>query len=140
MTDQQAGIYRRLNLHTVILVILVFAVLIVSGRTLFRGALAQLHTLSLYWSGDELHAYSAKDGPYVVTHLFQPGSSSQQRSVAQLSNPVTIIDSSGHYFTYEEIQALTWVGSSGDTISPPAVGAEIKALYWIPRQTDRASQ
>lgn len=98
-----------------------------------------VYALGASWQNDALHVYSAKDGPFVVTHLYQPRSDSRGSSVAQLPEPVTIIDSSGHYFTLTEIRALKWVGASGGKASPPSPGTEVKAFYWVPKETESTS-
>ena len=136
MSDPKEVIVRRLNRHTIILALVVCCILAVGGVSFLRRIDDGMHTLRLSWMNGGLKVYSSKDGPFVVTHLFQPWSGSRESSVAQLLEPVTIIDSRGHYFTLAEIQALTWVGASGSTNAPPAVGTDLKAFYWIPRETE----
>jgi hypothetical protein len=140
MTDPKQETVRRLNRHSIILALLVCCIVGIAGAIFLRTMPDRMYALRLSWMDDGLKVYSAKDGPFVVTHLFQPWSGSRESSVARLPEPVTIIDSRGHYFTRAEIQALTWVGASGRTNSPPAAGTVVKAFYWIPRETEPSSE
>lgn len=94
-----------------------------------------IYSLRAAWHGDTLHLVSAKDGPFMVTHLVKLRSSESEYAIAQLPQPVTIIDSRGHYFSKADIDGLTWIGFSGKEQPPPAVGAEVRALYFIPLET-----
>jgi hypothetical protein len=140
MNDANKAIVRRMNRHTVILVALLCGVAIGIGVLFARRMHEDISSLKLSWMNDGLKAYSSSDGPFVITHLFHPWSGSRESSVAQLPQPVTVIDSRGHFFTHADIRGLTWVGASGETNSPPSVGTDLKAFYWVPKETDRTSE
>ena len=137
--DPNEQLLRRVNRHTIILVVILCCILGFAGSAFLLHLKASVLSLRLSWMGEDLKVYSPKDGPFVVTHLFQPWSGTQECSVATLPVPVTIIDSRGHYFSREELHALTWIGASGRTNSPPPVGRHVKAFYWVPKETDRTS-
>jgi hypothetical protein len=116
---------------------------VVTAAGLVLGAVLTLKTISdrvtrleISWRGDSLQIYSAKDGPFVVTHLFRQWSNDHESCVAQLPQPITIIDSKGYYISAQEISALTWIGASGKTNAPPPAGTPLRAFYLVPRQTD----
>jgi len=139
MSDPTKAMRRRLNRHTIGLVLVACCIVAVAGVSLLHRVHEDIAALQLSWMGDRLKVYSSKDGPFVVTHLFQPWSGSRESSVALLPEPVTIIDSRGHQFSHADIQSLTWVGTSGKTAPPPLVGTDLKAFYWVPQETDRIS-
>jgi len=116
----------------VCLVLIILVLLGMAGLWFLRMKTEKMFRLSACWSGDQIHVSSAKDGPWLVTHLVAYQAYGGWRAVAQLTNPVTIIDSRGHYFSREEIDKLEWVDFSGGTQTPPAVGEEIGVMYIVP--------
>lgn len=140
MSDSKEPMPYRLNKRTIILAFVVCCIVAGAGARFLHTVHESTSALRLSWTDHGLKVYSAKDGPFVLTHLFQPWSGSRESSVAQLPEPVTIIDSRGHYFTHAEIQALAWIGASGCTNSPPSAGTDLKAFYLVPRATDPTSE
>ncbi|MFO1488422.1 MAG: hypothetical protein U1F65_08085 [Verrucomicrobiota bacterium] len=103
---------------------------------LVRYTIQKTYRLKATWRGESLKIYSAKDGPWVVTHLVKMRDGTNEYAVAQLPSPVTIIDSRGEYFSTGVIQSLTWITRSGSTSAPPVVGHPMKAFYFVPEQTE----
>lgn len=100
-----------------------------------RHQLADTFRPRIAWRTDSLHINSAKDGPWVVTHLIKLREGTNEYTVAQLPSPATIIDSRGERFTTNFLQSLTWVTHSGATSAPPASGHPMRALYFVPEET-----
>ena len=117
-TDLQT--LRRWNQFLLLIVIL--AMIGLGGGYIFRAMDTQAGRLNAAWRGDTLHLYSGRDGPFVVTHLFKPWNDGIESSVAELPDPITIIDSRGERISADEIGALTWIGASGKTNTPPPAG------------------
>jgi hypothetical protein len=118
-------------------IVLIFLVLLgIAGLWFLNKTYEDLHRLSARWEGNEIHVASMQDGPWLVTHLvaYQNG---YWHAVAQLTKPVTIIDSYGHYFSQEELAKLDWVDSKGEKQAPPAVGSKIGVMYIIPIESNR---
>jgi hypothetical protein len=105
------------------------------GVMLIRHQIREMFRLRAAWDTSSLHVYSAKDGPWVITHLVKLGSETNQYAVAQLPSPATIIDSRGEHFTTNFMQSLTWITLSGSTSAPPTFGDPMRAFYYVPEQT-----
>jgi hypothetical protein len=116
--------------------LLVVALLICLGFVFLQHAVHEVHRLRVMWDGDNVHVFSASDGPFVMTHLARMRDGTNEYAVAQLPSPVTIIDSRGERFSAGFIDSLTWITPSGSTSAPPAVGSPMKAFYYIPEQTE----
>src|SRR5262245_47074595 len=95
--------------------------------------------LSVTWRSDVLHVHSAKDGPWIVTHLVKMRDGTNQYAVAALPSPVAIIDSRGECFTTNFLHSLTWITHSGDTSSPPHTGDRMSVFYFVPEQSKASS-
>ena len=93
----------------------------------------EMFRLEAKWRSDTLHVSSAKDGPWVVTHLVLKDGG--KYAVAALPSPVAIIDSRGERFTTNFLQSLTWIEDSGQTSSPPKVGDRVMVFYYVPEQS-----
>ncbi len=127
----------RLQRWNLFWLVLVASTALVLGAIFFvRMMTERVARLEATWRGDNLHIHSAKDGPFIVTHLFKPWINDQESCVAQLPQPMTIIDSRGHYFSGQEISSLIWIGASGRTNTPPSVGTPLRVFYLVPCQTD----
>lgn len=124
-------------LARVLFSLLTLAFLAVAGAWLLRWQAREIFRLSARWSGEQIHVYSSKDGPWYVTHLVVYQSNGYWRAVAQLPTPVTIIDSRGHYFTAEQISKLQWIDLRGETQAPPVVGENIGVMYSEPAEGKR---
>ncbi|HEX7469350.1 MAG TPA: hypothetical protein VF437_01245 [Verrucomicrobiae bacterium] len=96
----------------------------------------EVYRLRAAWGAESLHIYSAKDGPWVITHLVKMRAGTNEYAVAQLPSPVTIIDSREERFSTGFIHSLTWVTPSGSTSAPPLVGHPMSAFYFVPEQTE----
>lgn len=138
MSDQEKQLYRLVRWNRLWLVLLILLVLGFTGLFCVKKVLKNVYSLHVAWHGDALHVYSGKDGPFVITHLVKLGNS--EYAAAQLPHPVTIIDSRGHYFSKVDIESLEWIGTSGKQQSPPAVGTDVKAFYFIPLETEPTSR
>jgi len=119
------------------LILISLALLAITGAWFVRWQTTEMFRLSARWSGEQIHVYSAKDGPWYVTHLVAYQSNGYWRAVAQLPTPVTIIDSRGHYFTPEQIGKLQWIDLCGETQAPPVVGENIGVMYSEPAEGKR---
>lgn len=110
------------------------------GIIFVRHQLTQMSRPNAAWGTSTLHIYSAKDGPWVVTHLVKLRQGTNEYAVAQLPVPATIIDSRGEYFTADFLQSLTWITRSGATSAPPEIGHPMKAFYFVPEESNDVSQ
>ena len=107
----------------------------VAGWILFRDIEQRTFRLRVSWTNNNLHICSAKDGPWIVTHLVQMRPNSRfYDSVAQLPTPLTIIDSRGEYFPLQAMQSLSWVDHSGAQVAAPKPGQPMSAFYFVPEQ------
>ena len=107
----------------------------VAGWILFHRMTQDMFRLRASWTNAVLHIYSAKDGPWIVTHLVQMRPNSRfYDSVAQLPTPITIIDSRGEHFSLAAMQSLSWVDSSGAHVAAPKQGQPMSAFYFVPEQ------
>jgi hypothetical protein len=117
------------------IVLLSIVVIAAAGTLIVRQLSAETFRPRAAWRTDSLHIYSAKDGPWVVTHLIKLPSGTNEYAVAQLPSPATIIDSRGEHFTSNFLQSLTWITHSGSTAAPPVIGHPMKAFYLVPQET-----
>jgi hypothetical protein len=116
--------------------LLAVALLICLGFIFVQHAVHQVYRLGVAWDGDSLHVYSAYDGPWVITHLARVRDGTNEYAVAQLPSPATIIGSRGERFSAGFIHSLTWITPSGSNSAPPVVGSKMRALYYVPKQTE----
>jgi hypothetical protein len=115
--------------------ILALVALGASACLIIYGMTQHVSRLQASWDGDSLHIYSAKDGPWIVTHLVQLRPNSRfYDSIAQLPVPVTIIDSRGEHFPLGSMQSLPWIDHSGARVAPPKAGQPMSAFYFAPEQ------
>jgi hypothetical protein len=131
MTAQDKQIVRLIRWNRLWLLVLLLLLLAAVARFYYNSVIKDVYSLHATWGGNTLHVHSAKDGPFVVTHLVKL----EEYAVAQLPRPITIIDSRGHYFSKSDIDKLDWIGSQGDKQAPPAVGTDVKAFYFVPLET-----
>ena len=139
MSNQEKQIYRLIRWNRFWLFLFLFLAIAFAGLLYARSVLKDIHSLHVAWRGDALHVYSAKDGHFVITHLVKLSSPQGEYAAAQLPRPVTIIESRGHYFSKADIEGLEWIGISGEEQPPPAVGADVKVFYFIPKETESIS-
>ena len=110
----------------------------VIGSTWLNSTLSSVRALSVTWqSSGEIRLSSASDGPFVVTHLVKYGNNEGEKAVAQLPQPVAIVDSAGMTIEKDDISKLQWVNIYGQPVTAPKAGAEIKALYYRPEMATR---
>jgi hypothetical protein len=120
----------------VVTALFVIALLACVSVVFVRHQKHEVYRLRAAWGAESLHIYSAKDGPWVITHLVKMRAGTNEYAVAQLPSPVTIIDSRGERFSTGFIHSLTWVTPSGSTSAPPLVGHPMSAFYFVPEQTE----
>ena len=65
---------QRLNRHPIILMVIVCGIAVAIAGALLRRVDQDICSLRLSWMDNGLEAYSPKDGPFVIIHLFQPWS------------------------------------------------------------------
>jgi hypothetical protein len=118
-----------------LIVLLTIGFLAVAAIAVVRHQMTEMFRPKAAWGTSTLHVYSAKDGPWIITHLIKLRDGTNEYAVAQLPAPVTIIDSRGEHFTTNFLQSLTWITHSGDTSAPPAVGHPMKAFYFVPEES-----
>lgn len=88
------------------------------------------HRLSVHWRVGGLTLRSASDGPFLVTHLALIGTSREaEKAVAQLPEPLAIIDSGGAGISHDTYRKLVWKNFLGNPVPPPQPGAPLRALY-----------
>ncbi len=134
-TSQEKHITRLVWWNRLWLILLLLIFLGFAARFYVKSVLKDIYSLNVEWSGDTLHVFSVKDGPFVVTHLVKLRSRDGEYAAALLPDPVTIIDSRGHHFSKADIDRLEWIGTSGEKQAAPTVGAKVKAFYFIPLET-----
>jgi hypothetical protein len=123
--------------------LLVVALLLGFGQWLITASDLLPTSLRAVWHNGGLALVTGSDGPFVVTHLILDGheaADESQKAVAQLSNPVVIIDSKGAIISPEEVKKLTWKDTTGQSVPPPHEGTPIRALYYRPLRTPPATR
>jgi hypothetical protein len=113
-------------------VLIIFILLGIAGVSVLRAIYSRAVRPTARWADNNIHVYSPKDGPWFITHLQSYQAGGMMRATAQLSTPVTILDSSGHYFTPEEIKAMIWTDYKGEVQTPPSSGDPIGVMYIVP--------
>ncbi|MDD5141598.1 MAG: hypothetical protein PHY43_15215 [Verrucomicrobiales bacterium] len=116
--------------------LLAIAMLVYIGVIFVQYVVHKTYQLKAAWDAESLHIYSAKDGPWVITHLVKMRAGTNEYAVAQLPSPVTVIDSRGEHFSIGFINSLTWITPSGSTSAPPVIGYPMRAYYLVPEQTE----
>lgn len=118
-----------------LIVVLTIGFLAVAAIAVVRHQMTEMFRPKAAWGTSTLDVYSAKDGPWVITHLIKLRDGTNEYAVAQLPSPATIIDSRGEHFTTNFLRSLTWITRSGDTSAPPEVGQPMKAFYFVPQES-----
>jgi hypothetical protein len=131
---------RRGRFNRIWLAILTIAFVSVAGLWVLDKQVEEAFQLQAGWSGDLLHVYSIKDGPWLVTHLIVYGDSGYWQAIAQLPQPVTIVDSAGHYFSKNDLDVLEWKDLHGKRQSPPSVGESVGLMYVVPSEGRRPAK
>lgn len=116
-----------------------WAALLLIGATLWVGSAAlnrareSTQRLSVYWREGGLALRSASDGPFLVTHLALIGTPTEaEKAVAQLPEPLAIIDSGGATISRDIYRKLVWRNFLGNPVPSPQEGAPVRALYTRP--------
>jgi len=123
------------GIQKVLITLLTVAFLGVVAVILVRHQTTEMFRPKADWGTSTLHIYSAKHGPWVITHLIKLRDGTNEHAVAQLPTPATIIDSRGEHFTTNFLQSLSWITHSGATSSPPVIGHPMKAFYFVPEES-----
>jgi hypothetical protein len=121
--------------HKVMITLLTIAILAAAAAVVVRHQMTEMFRLKATWGTSTLHVYSAKDGPWVITHLIKLRDGTNEYAVAQLPSPATIFDSRGEHFTTNFLQSLSWITHSGATSPPPVIGHPMKAFYFVPEES-----
>jgi hypothetical protein len=122
-------------MHKVLTTLLTIAFVGVVAVAVVRHQMTEMFRPKADWRASTLHVYSAKDGPWVITHLIKLRDGTNEYAVAQLPTPATIIDSRGEHFTTNFLQSLSWITHSGTTSSPPVIGHPMKVFYFVPEES-----
>jgi hypothetical protein len=117
------------------IILLTATLLIAAGVVTIRHQIAEEFRPKATWGTETLHLWSAKDGPWIITHLVKLREGTNEYAVARLPCPALVIDSRGEIFTTNFLQSLDWITHSGTTSSPPTYGHPMKAFYFVPEAT-----
>lgn len=117
-----------------LLILITLALLVTAGIWILDRYSTEMFRLSAKWVDDQIHVSSPRDGPWYVTHLVVYESEGHWQAIAQLPKPITIIDSRGHHFTREQINALEWTNLEGARQDPPTMNTAIGVMYLVPQE------
>jgi len=131
--DIQRVMSNRIQKTLVVLLTVIIAA--AAGIAALRHLMTEMFRPKASWRTNTLHVYSAKDGPWVITHLIMLRSGTNGGAIAQLPSPSTITDSRGEHFTTNFLQALTWITHSGKTSAPPEIGHPMRVFYFVPEES-----
>ena len=123
------------GIQKVLIAMLTIAFLAVMAILVVRRQMTEMFRPKVDWRTSTLHVWSAKDGPWVITHLIKLRDGTNEYAIAQLPSPATIIDSRGEHFTTNFLQSLPWITHSGATSPPPVIGHPMKAFYFVPEES-----
>ena len=113
--------------------VVLIVVIMVAGIWFIVTLTSMKLTPKASWDGERVSIVSG-DGPWMLIHLVVYRADGYRRAVAQLPEPVTIIESGALYFSREEINSLPWLGIDGKGQEPPGVGEAIGVMYVVPKE------
>ncbi len=107
--------------------------LVLAGAYIVSREFAKMERVTTWWDGNDLCA-STISRTFVVTHL--AGHADGLYVIAQLEPPVFNIDSEKVRIPRAVFEKLKWRTEGGETNDRPAIGSEIRALYYRPSYSE----